>query len=261
MAAPSTPVTPAAESFFLPGRDTGCLIIHGYGGSIGDYRQFAEALNHQGLTVHGVRLAGHGQGLSALRQTTIVDWQASVDAAWEQLRARCRRMIIIGSSFGGVLALDLARRQPAGVDGLVLVNTALSYSGAGVFQGIILRLMRLVTPYYPKRGLTPEERARGLRVGSTAAWPIDGILATAAFARRVIIPSLPQITTPALVLTSSHDPVVSERNGQLLIQRLGSPHKASAHIPVQTHRPFRDAAAVGFMADRVMDFVQTSLVG
>ncbi|MBI5466809.1 MAG: alpha/beta fold hydrolase [Candidatus Kerfeldbacteria bacterium] len=261
MTVPSTPVTAAAESFLLPGGETGCLIIHGYGGSIGDYRQCAELLQQQGLTVLGLRLAGHGQGKAALRQTTVTDWQASVESGWQELRSRCRRTIIMGSSFGGVLALDLAHRHPSEIDGLILVNTALSYSGGGVLQGVLLRLMRLVTPYYPKKGLTPAERERGQQMGSTDAWPINGILATATFARRSIVPILSEIHQPALILSSSHDAVVGPQNSQRLMETLGSAAKESVIIPVQTHRPFRDAQAVEYIAQQVLAFIRRHLVG
>ncbi len=251
----STPdITPGARSFLIAGDETGVLIIHGYGGSIGDYRSFANQLHARGYTVSGVRLAGHGQGLAALQRTSVEDWRQSVADGMAELRRQCRTVFILGSSFGAVLALDYAVRHPDHVPGLALVNCALSYRGGGVFQGLALRLMRLVTPYYPKRGMTEAERQRGRDVGSTDAWPIDGILATSLFARRTVGPSLPRITAPALIMYSARDPVVGQRNSDRLIRRLGSQIKMNVPLPVATHRPFRDSATVEFLVNRVDDF-------
>lgn len=250
----STPVVPAAQPFVLPGGEVGVLIIHGYGGSIGDYHDLAERLNSLNYTVSGIRLAGHGQDQTALRQSTVADCQRSVADAVSDMHRTCRQVFLIGSSFGGVLALDYAEHHQD-VDGLVLVNTALSYSGAGIFQGLLLRLLRLFTPDYPKKGLTAVEKQQAAHVGSSPAWPISGILATSHFARRTVIPQLAAIRVPALILHSQDDSVVGPENSRKLADLIGSTSKEILQIPVATHRPFRHPEATAFIADRMHQFI------
>ncbi len=248
------PVILGAQPFQLSGGEIGILVIHGYGGSIGDYRAFGKLLHGHGYTVHGIRLAGHGQDLSSLRQATIQDWQASVHQGIEELRKHCQKIILVGSSFGGVLALDVVEREH--VDGVVLVNPALSYKGGGVLQGIILRGLKLFTPYFPKKGLTPEERVQAEQVGSSTAWPIDGIISTATFARNVVMPSLSKVTAPTLLLQSSHDAIVGEKNSAVVMDTIRSEKKELVIIPIGSHRPFRHAEATSFMSDHVHTFIQ-----
>lgn len=251
----STPVNPQAESFVLPSGPIGIVILHGYGGSIADYRSVGQMLQAKGYTVIGHRLPGHGQDQAALRAVTVADCQQSVDEVFNDWKAKVDHLFILGSSFGGVLALDAAIRHPT-VSGLILVNTAMSYSGGGTFQGILLRLLRLFRPDYPKKGLSAQERAYAASIGSSTAWPINGILATAAFARREVTPKLSMVTSPSLILHSVHDPVVGPENSRRLSNQLGGNLKELTEIPVKSHRPFRDIDATTFIAEHTSHFIQ-----
>lgn len=255
----STQRTAAAESFQLLGGTTGILLVHGYGGSLGDYREIASLLHQRGYSVYGACLAGHGQGREVLRRVTVDEMYESVVAEYTKLQQRCDTVLILGSSFGATLALAMAERK-RDVGGIIIVNPAISYRGGGRFQGIALRLLRLFTPYYPKRGLSNEERQRAQEVGSSDVWPIDGILATAQFAQKNIVPKLSEITCPTLLLESSDDPVVGTKNNDMLFASLRAQHKVRQTIPIATHRPFRDSAATAFIVEAVTSFLEKNVV-
>ena len=125
-----------------------------------------------------------------------------------------------------------------------------------MFQGVILRLLRLFRPDYPKKGLSGAEQAQAVAVGSASAWPINGILATAKFAQSDVVPKLPTIHQPTLIMHSQGDAVVGPENSQRLLQLLGSTNKHIQAIPVATHRPFRDEQATIFMAQHTQQFIQ-----
>jgi carboxylesterase len=254
----SSPIVPPALPFNMAGNDIGIVIVHGYGGSIADYRVLAQFLNADGYSIFGIRLAGHGQGQEALRHSTLATWQSSVTQGVTLARQTCRQVFVLGSSFGGVLCLDFAANN-RNIAGMILVNTALSYSGAGVFQGLVLRIMKLFTPDYPKKGLTEEEREIAARIGSSSAWPIDGILATSRFARNIVVPKLPSITVPTLIMRSNNDPVVGTKNSERLANLLGSTSKELITIPVSTHRPFRHPEATAFMGVQINQFIKQVL--
>lgn len=251
-------IMPLAQPFTLVGNDIGVVLIHGYGGSVGDYSAIAQHLHRAGFTVHGLRLAGHGQGQTALRKATVSDCQWSVAEAVTNMQKSCRHIFLLGSSFGGVLALDYGANHP-NVAGLILVNTALSYAGAGVFQGIILRLLRLFTPDYRKKGLSEQDRLDAQKVGSSEAWPINGILATAKFAQDEVLPNLANIKVPALIMHSQNDNIVGSENSIKLANLLGSTNKQTMAIQFGTHRPFRSPESVAFMAEKTQQFIRAVL--
>ncbi len=256
MSSPSIPIAPGAQPFLLLGGPVGILIIHGYGGSIGDYRSFGDHLHRLGYTVSGVRVAGHGQGMTALRQTTPVDWRSSVDRTVADLRARVQKIFIVGASFGGILALEYIHRHPGVVTGVIAINPPTSYRGGGRFQKVLLRTLRLFIRDIPKTGLSPEVRKNYATLGSTLAWPITGILDTYDVIQRGVLPALPAITIPTLLMASGHDPIVSGQSLKIIWNSLGSSQKYQLTIPGSTHRPFRDPQSVRVMADQTHQFIQ-----
>lgn len=259
MPSPSTPRAVGAEPFLLPGGSIGIVLIHGYGGSIGDYRSCGEQLQTLGYTVHGVCLAGHGQGVEVLQQTSVPEMVTSVRQVIDEVRKTSPQILLVGSSFGATLALALAEQQPVNIQGVVVVNPALSYRGGGIFQGVLLRILKLFTPYYTKRGLTDEERRQGELMGSSSAWPIDGIIATSAFAKNDVLPKLATLSQPLLILESSDDPVVDGKQNSLLLNSVQSTVKQCITLPMATHRPFRHPQAVAFMVKSIDTFIRTTV--
>lgn len=254
MSSTSTTIAPEARPFHLSGGPIGVLVIHGYGGTIADYRQFAEALHQRGYTVHGVRLAGHGESLEALRTTRAADWQESVRQAAERLRRECQNIIVVGSSFGGALALNYARNFPEKTLGVVVVNPAVKYRAGGKFQTLALRLLRLFTPDYQKPGLSAEERAQARARGSMTHWPIDGIFETYRYINTMVMPHLPSLTTPLLVMAMEDDPIVHSDSARMIYNQAASEKKKLVWLPGKTHRPFRDTALVGTMVEEIVQF-------
>ncbi len=252
----STPIAAGAQPFILSGGPIGILVIHGYGGSAGDYRIFAEGLNQRGYTVMVMRVAGHGQGLTTLRSSHIYDWRKSVADAMAELRAITQSIVVLGASFGGALALDAVANVPGNILGYVSVNTPTSYRGGGGTQKILLRVLRIFTPYYPKFGLSRKDKEKYKQLGSTTAWPIDGILETYSFFSRYLFPVIGRVHVPALLLANEHDPIVGGESLQKLYSSLGSMVKTKMFIPGKTHRPFRDPEATAFLVDQVDHFIQ-----
>src|SRR4051794_28130513 len=93
----------------------GVLCIHGFTGTPFEMRLLGEHLGRRGFAVEGVRLAGHGGTTADLKATRWPDWLFSVEEAFQQLRRRAERIAVCGLSLGGLLALELARRQKSRV--------------------------------------------------------------------------------------------------------------------------------------------------
>lgn len=100
-----------AEPFFLPGGEKGVLLIHGFTGLPAELLLMGEALNKQGFTVLGVRLAGHGTTVEDMSHMTWNDWMDSVRDGYAILRGCCQEISVAGHSMGGLLALLLSTEQ------------------------------------------------------------------------------------------------------------------------------------------------------
>lgn len=250
----STGVHPGAQPFWLPGGETGVLLIHGFGGSIGDLKPLAADLQAAGYSVFGMRLAGHGQTPAVLNRTGHQDWRESVFLAARFVQSKTARFIVIGVSFGGAMAIDYLAHQPAKAVGLVTVNTPLRYRKGGRFQKLGLQLLRLFTPYYRKPDLTPEDHARYQQTGSLSVWPIQSIFETYTIFERFTRPALPRVIAPTLVITTVQDEYVDTKSADLVLNRLGTDRRRKLVLESSKHRPWLDPVFRQRMVSEIQDF-------
>ena len=101
-------VLPGAEPYSHQGGPTGVLLCHGFTGSPGSLRPWAEYLADEGLTVSLPRLPGHGTTWQEMNRTRWEDWYAEVDRAFGELQATTDDIFLMGLSMGACLALRLA---------------------------------------------------------------------------------------------------------------------------------------------------------
>lgn len=114
-------IGPRALPFFHPGSRTGCLLIHGFTSTPNEMRWLGKKLaDTWGYTVMGIRLAGHGTSMQDMEHTSWQDWLASVEDGYHMLRPNVDRLIVIGSSMGGALALAAAADFP--VEAVVAIS-------------------------------------------------------------------------------------------------------------------------------------------
>lgn len=97
------------EPFFRAGSGTGCLVLHGIGGTPANVRALADRLAADGHTVYAPVLAGHGTTVGDLAASGEEAWIAGAEAALGKLRdAGCGRIYSAGLSLGGLISGLLA---------------------------------------------------------------------------------------------------------------------------------------------------------
>ena len=119
-------VRPGAEPYAHDGDDVGVLLCHGFTSNPASLRPWAEAAAGAGHTVRLPRLPGHGTTWREMGRTTWADWLGELDAAFTELRARSRVVVVGGLSMGGALVLRLAEDNADRVAGVVVVNPAIA---------------------------------------------------------------------------------------------------------------------------------------
>ncbi len=116
---------PGARPFAHDGGRVGALLCHGFTGSPVSMRPWAQVLVDAGLSVRLPRLPGHGTNWRDLQLTGWPDWFATIEASFDELRARCDHVFLCGLSMGATLALRLAETRRDQVSGLIVVNPSL----------------------------------------------------------------------------------------------------------------------------------------
>lgn len=228
---------PADHSLRFSGDRTGFLLIHGLGGTPVELRLVARALHRAGHTVHCPQLAGHCGSEDDLLATTWMDWAASVETALDQLRTHCDTVIVGGLSMGAVMAMHIAGRRPADVQGLALYAPTLWYDGWSIpWYSFLLKLL-IDTPIGRRFRFVErhpfgikDERIRAMIVhamgrGESAE---AGLLGTPSGALREmwrliaeVKRNMGAIMQPALIVHARHDDVAGLSNAIHIQRGLG----------------------------------------
>src|SRR3972149_2855901 len=107
-------------SLSIPGSRVGVLLVHSLGGNPIELRFVAQGLARSGYTVYCPVLPGLSGGTDSLGLSSWRDWYRGLEAALDELAARCDVILVGGLSAGSMLALRLARERAKDVHGLML---------------------------------------------------------------------------------------------------------------------------------------------
>jgi len=238
--------------FHFPGGPVGCLLIHGFTGAPPEMRPMGEYLAACGLTVRGVRLAGHGTTVEDMARTGWRDWVASAEEGLEALQTECRQIFVAGLSLGGLLTLHLGAHHP--VDGLIVMAPALYVPDWRIHLTPILKHF---IKFMPK----PEGE---VDLADPAAldllWFYDQVpLACAAELRAfmaLVRRELPRITAPTLIMQGKLDRSVSLKGAQVAYERIASRVKRLVWLEGSGH-----AVTVDAEKERVWEEAYRFIVG
>jgi carboxylesterase len=114
-------IIPESEPFLLRGGPTACLLLHGFSATPQEMRPLGDYLGERSFTALGVRLAGHATDPHDLSRTRWTDWLLDVENGLALLEGIAERVVLVGQSMGGMIALAAAARYP--VAGVVAMST------------------------------------------------------------------------------------------------------------------------------------------
>jgi esterase/lipase len=203
-------------------REVGVVLVHGFLAAPREMAELADYLWKQGMWVVVVRLKGHGTAPEDLALRSGNDWRESVDRGYAALKIVCRKVFMVGFSFGGGLALDAAtrNRDVAGVTAVCLPLRLQDLSSR--FAPTLQVWNRLMDAMHYRKGKRefleislehPEINYHRL--------PVAGLAAMEQFMHE-LEGTLPRITVPTLVVQATGDPVVDPAGSKRLFERLGS---------------------------------------
>ncbi len=228
---------PGGEPFFLPGGSTGCLLIHGFTASPQEMRRLGEHLAGEGHTVLGLRLPGHASAPSDMLRVRWIDWYAAVLDGAFLLRGMCSRLVPVGLSLGGALALRLAAEQP--VAAVVALSTP--YRQPSDRRLAMLRHLTWIVRFWPKG--PPDWRdpqAQAERV-AYPAYPLRAVAEVEA-ALAAMRAGLARIRAPVLLMHSAEDDFVPPDNMQRIAGAIASGRVETALVTNSNHILTCDAA-------------------
>jgi carboxylesterase len=213
--------------FYWEAGPTGVLLCHGFTATTAEVRLLANSLHEQGYTVAAPLLPGHGTTPQDCNRFTWQDWYVSLDQSYQQLVARCQRVVIGGESMGALLTLQLAVKHPQAI--AVLCYAPALHLKLSRIQVSLLSLLAPFLTSTPKAPSTDDNPWQGYGVE-----PLKGAIQLLHL-QKVILPLLPQIHQPILILQGRLDPTVHPQSPQTIYEQVGSTIKELYWLEHSTH--------------------------
>jgi carboxylesterase len=205
---------PGAEPFSADGGPVGFVLSHGFTGTPASMRPWAEHLAAAGYTVRLPRLPGHGTSWQDANKTTWTDWYGAVEAAYDEVAARCEHVFAAGLSMGGTLVTRLAEQRE--LAGLVLVNPAYGTTRRDA------KLAKYVSwAVKSQKSIGGDIKKPGNNEPSYDRTPVVAFVSLQQL-WKVTLADLSRVTCPILTYRSRVDHVVEPLSGRLLIERATS---------------------------------------
>lgn len=200
------------------------LLLHGSNGAASTMQALAEPLQKRTrVPVRALDLVGHG-GRPVPEQFSVEDFAADVIATMD--RDGIAQAVLLGYSFGGYLALHLARHHPQRIAGICTLATKLRFDARTVQHFVHLadparlsrpgnpRAAQLAQDHHPQdwRQISERNRALFTALGAAPALTED---------------DLRTITAPVLVISGELDQLVPMAETKDIARLLPQSHLAS----------------------------------
>jgi pimeloyl-ACP methyl ester carboxylesterase len=202
------------------------VIIHGANSAAAEMAPFIEALRPYTRAV-APSLPGHG-GRALPDRMTVADFAADVIAFMD--REGIARDVLAGYSFGGSVALYLARHHPQRVSGVVALATKHVFDDTAIAHWThLVQLERLARPGNPR---TAElEKIHAPNDWRDVARENGKLFATLRDNPPLTEADLRAITVPVMVVSSNVDQIVPWGETLLLGKRIPGSHVAMFYGP------------------------------
>ncbi len=196
---------------------TGVLCIHGFTGGPFEIEPFADFLSEQtDWIIETPTLPGHGKILELHGQSAEM-WMMEAELALKRLKVRTDRVIIVGFSMGGLIALYLSMRYK--IDRLVLLSAAVKYiSTAQMAEEVRIALKDMAS------GRINKNAGYHLYEYKFRQTPIRSAIQ---FLRvvKMVQPYYAAIKLPVFIVQGNKDGVVPPTAAQFIYDQLGSSEK------------------------------------
>lgn len=214
---------PPIGTLEVDGRGPGVLALHGFGATPQEVDLVIGIARELGLAALAPLLPGHGTSVLDLARTRFSHWLMAAERALFQLAAEHGQVIVIGSSMGSLIALDLAVDFPDRVLGVGVLGSPIRlpwpYPSLALAAIEWLGIPDFTLPKSAPDILDPEGRRTQVTYSEQPAHAGNEVRR----AGRRVEGRLGVVSCPAFVAHGRHDRVCPVSNARIVHARLGTP--------------------------------------
>ena len=243
-------IIPGAGPFYYKGNEVGILMFHGFGGgTCSDLKYIAnDIFNQKGYTIHLPLFPGFGTSPEDLKEVDIRDWIKSMENYYEEIRKKCKVLIIGGHSIGGVLPFILASDHK--VEGIFAISAPIGLKGLGPF---IAPFMKIIIKYHKINSDKFKRETNGKWIGYDKI-PINIVVKV----KRLITlmkSRLPSIECPIILFQGCKDNQIKKESMNYIYKRIKSTVKHKIWLENNEH-PILDSPDQNIIINELMSFVE-----
>lgn len=205
----------------------GVLCIHGFTGGPFEVQPFADFLIEKtDWIVEIPTLPGHGEKL-ALKDISAEAWMMEAELALKRLKKQTDRVMIVGFSMGGLIAMYLAMRYK--IDRLVLLSAAAKYiSAPQLLEEVRGAAVDAVTGKLPENPLFHLYEYKLLNTPISSALEFLRVV-------KMVEPYYRRIETPVCIVQGGKDGIVPVSAAEYIYEQIGSAEKQIIHSETGKH--------------------------
>lgn len=252
----------ATEHHAVPDGRGRVVIVHGYAEHKGRYRQLVEALIAARYACHLLDLRGHGaSGGRRGHVDRFEQYRTDLDGFLDEVRALPAApspLLLLGHSFGGLLALDYVLHRPHVFDALAVSSPYLAPAFAVPFlkRTLLPPVARIAPTLAVRTGLDPAWLSHDPQIVNAYAtdpkvFPTVtlGWFTEIRKAQEDVFEKAPALVTPILVQIGDADRIADPSRSRALFERLGSPSKRLLVYPGFFHEVFNELERARVVSD------------
>ena len=217
----------------------GVLLLHGFTSSVKCVDGLLPLFEEHGFPWRRPVLRGHGTVYTAMRGVTAKDWIADAESSLEELLRECDQALVVGLSMGGLVALELARRHPERIAGVVTLAAALRFTDP--LAGLVDVLAKVV-PYWPSPNAYRDSKLAEANNENYPRFATDAFASLYRLAGEVE-ERLGEVKAPLRVIHSRRDQVVQPKAAEIIYEQAGSTDKELVWFNRSGHEMLLDLEA------------------
>ncbi|MBN1945091.1 MAG: alpha/beta fold hydrolase [Bradymonadales bacterium] len=223
----------------------GVLVLHGFTSHLDTVNGLIPHLQRLKLDWEMPVLRGHGTQYQDLAGVRAGDWFDDAQWAFTELLQRVDKVIVVGLSMGGLLALDLGMHYPERVAAVVTVAAALRFTDP---MARFSQQLGRVVKFWPSPNSFNDPELKAERCRNYPKFAVDSFASLYSYAQD-IERRLDRLTVPLCILQSKRDQIVAPESANIIYERVSSRHREILWYSKSGHEMMQDLEAKQVLSD------------
>ncbi len=224
----------------------GVLLLHGFTSSLKTVDGLVPYLEKEGIPYRMPLLRGHGTKYQDMKGTTAKDWYEDAEKALLDLAKEVDKVVVVGLSMGGLVALQLAMEHKDVVAGLATVAAALKFKDP---LAALTPVLAKLVPYWPSPNSFNDE-SRKVLSENYPKFATDAFSSLYKYSKE-IESRLEEVEAPIRVLQSKKDQIIKPVAANIIYEKVSSIHRDISWYEKSGHEMMQDMEADAVFEDLI----------